>query len=205
MPRRCEGLAALSCLPVPLSPSHPLPTLFLSPELFCKCLSSCSQGWSSMAGQGAGASSRLSPTASKTFAAGPGALGGCPKGLPAAPPGQRLWDHLSHTWWSLRFLWSKCSRTPCASDHVHSRPGSGAAGKGCWARTQETWAPLSILPLTGCVTLGKPLPSLGCTLHIYKKGQLDQIFLKIPFSFDVLRSSEMRRTEKEIIITKGLE
>lgn len=45
---------------------------------------------------------------------------------------------------------------------------------------------VSTLPLTGCVTLAKSLPSLGSSLHIYKKSGLDQMFLKIPPSSDVL-------------------
>lgn len=61
-----------------------------------------------------------------------------------------------------------------------------AGGKECWVRTQAIWAVVSTLPLTGCVSLAKSLPSLSSSLHIYKKNGLDQMFLKIPASSDVL-------------------
>lgn len=56
------------------------------------------------------------------------------------------------------------------------------AGLGC--RKLELWFP--VCPLTGCVTLGKSLLSLGPSLHIYEKRRLDQMFLEILSSFDIL-------------------
>ena len=64
------------------------------------------------------------------------------------------------------------------------------------------WALVSALLLTGCVTLATSVPSLGPSLHIYKKSGLGQL-LKAPSCSDVLGFFCKERNRRILITVDG--